>query len=246
MHRVYGTYPFQVTPILCNGVQEGCSKSLAVVSNVLFYKSPDGICTYTGSYPSLLALPFGNERYYGVVAAGTETKYYFSASGYNGRVLFVYDTQTNLLTKEDDPNISEMITYDSEVYALISMSEQYEYQGGIICLSNEKVKNGAENSVVPWYGVFGAISITLPQQKYVTGLDVRMSMAADGKATIYFEYDSSGIWERVHEVQAESLKTYNIPLRVKRCDHVRMKMEGTGNVIVYSITKTLEKGSELS
>lgn len=243
LHRVYGTFPFQVTPLQVNGVQDGCGKSLAVVNNILFYKSHDGICTYNGSYPSLLSLPFGGVKYSNVIGAGTETKYYFSGSNGDTNELFVYDTTTGLLHKEDNPSIVEMCAYDSEVFAMISLAGQYEYQSGIICLSNANTISGTADSTIPWFGETGIIGLNLPEQKYVTTLDIRMRLGEGAKIAIYFEYDSSGDWEEVYETEGGNLRTFNIPLRVKRCDHMRMRMEGEGDILVYTITKTIEGGS---
>jgi hypothetical protein len=34
-------------------------------------------------------------------------------------------------------------------------------------------------------------------------------------------------------------------MRIRRCDHFRMKLEGTGDCRVYAITKIMEEGSML-
>ena len=46
LHKVYGQIPanFQVQTNMCRGVQKGCEKSLAIVDEVLYYKSFSGIC----------------------------------------------------------------------------------------------------------------------------------------------------------------------------------------------------------
>ena len=53
MHKIYGNYPanFQVQTTACRGVEKGSDKSLAIVNEVLYYKSRSGICGYDGSLP---------------------------------------------------------------------------------------------------------------------------------------------------------------------------------------------------
>ena len=79
LHKVYGNYPanYQVQTTSCRGVQKGSEKSLAIVNEVLYYKSQNGICAYDGSLPNEISAEFGDERYSGAVAASHNNKYYF-------------------------------------------------------------------------------------------------------------------------------------------------------------------------
>ena len=244
MHRVYGNYPFQVTPYTCNGVQNGCDKSLAVVNNILFYKSQTGICTYSGSVPQILELPFGGINYNRCIAAGTQTKYYFAMSDSEGKTdLFVYDTKTGILHKEDYLGISEMCSYGTEVYALVSGSFDGLYQKGIVNLTNRFFKNTYLEDDVTWFAETGIIGLSLPDKKYVTGLDIRMTAEHGSMVTIDVEYDSSGSFERLYTINGNGTQSFDIPVRVKRCDHLRMRISGKGNAKIFSITKTIENGS---
>ena len=73
-----------------------------------------------------------------------------------------------------------------------------------------------------------------------------MSMEIGATLTIYAQYDSSGDWERVGEIAGTTTRSFNIPIRTKRCDHMRLRLEGTGVTKIYSITKTIEQGSDVS
>ena len=42
----------------------------------------------------------------------------------------------------------------------------------------------------------------------------------------------------------KNLRTFAFPVRPHRCDHFRLKLTGTGGAKIYSITKTLEQGSD--
>ena len=43
-----------------------------------------------------------------------------------------------------------------------------------------------------------------------------------------------------------SLRTYTIPVPPRRCDHLRYRISGTGDVKIYSIARTVETGSDVN
>ena len=40
-------------------------------------------------------------------------------------------------------------------------------------------------------------------------------------------------------------ETVLLPVRPRRCDHLRLRLEGEGELRLFSITRTLRKGSDL-
>ena len=68
--------------------------------------------------------------------------------------------------------------------------------------------------------------------------------ARDGPVKMGY-YDDSGQWESLCRVFGTELRSFRIPLRVRRCDHMRLRFQGTGGAKLYSLTKILEKGSDL-
>ncbi len=239
MHRVYGTFPFQVTPVVCNGVQKGSERSLAVVNNVLFYKSPTGICTYSGALPTLLELPFGGISYTDAFGAGTQTKYYLAMTGADKQVLFVYDTKNGLLHKENNQGIYQMVSYKDNIYATVANGDATY---SLVTVDGNGNYAPLEKQV-SWYAETGIIGLSLPDKKYITCLDIRMSLAVGSEVSISVQYDSAGDWEHIHTMTGNSMRSFNLPIRVKRCDHLRLRIAGKGDAKVYSITKTIEQGS---
>lgn len=41
-----------------------------------------------------------------------------------------------------------------------------------------------------------------------------------------------------------SLRAYDFPVRIRRCDHMELRLEGQGECEVYSIVKTYQMGSD--
>jgi hypothetical protein len=63
-------------------------------------------------------------------------------------------------------------------------------------------------------------------------------------ASVYARYDSQGGWEHLYTVRGTGLGSVTLPLRPRRCDHMQLRLEGTGEMKLYSITKTLEQGGD--
>ena len=107
--------------------------------------------------------------------------------------------------------------------------------------------SGEQNEAdVEWMVETGEIGITSPDMKYISRLTVRLSMDIGAEVRFYAQYDFMDEWDELYVLNATSLRSFSIPIRPKRCDHMRLRIEGVGNAKIYSITKTIEQGSELS
>lgn len=104
---------------------------------------------------------------------------------------------------------------------------------------------GKDNSMIQWMAETGIIGTDSPDRKYISRMDIRISMPVGSKVYVYIQYDSSGEWELLHTMVATSLKTFAIPVRPKRCDHLRLRIEGYGEAKIFSICKTITEGSDI-
>lgn len=238
VHKVYGNYPanFQIQTTACRGVQKGCEKSLAIVNETLLYKARSAVCAYDGSLPTEVSYALGNEAYGYAVGGAHGNKYYISMKDTLGESnLFVYDITKGMWHKEDDLQADSFCSCRGELYAISN--------GKIITMLGSGEK---DLSKVEWMVESGEIGISSPDMKYISRLTLRMSMDTDAEVGIYAQYDSNDEWECQCVLRSENLRSFSIPIRPKRCDHMRIRIEGVGGVKVYSITKTIEQGSELS
>ena len=64
------------------------------------------------------------------------------------------------------------------------------------------------------------------------------------------QYDSSGIWEEYglsrFAHNDDLLQTLTIPVLPRRCDHLRYRISGTGDVKIYSVARVEEIGSDVN
>ena len=236
MHKVYGNYPanYQIQTTACRGVQDGCSKSLAIVNEVLYYKSRTGVCAYDGSLPAEVSYALGNEVYSNAVACGHGNKYYISMQDILGKYhLFAYDTSKGMWHREDNTQVDLFCPCRGEVYFLS--------EGVIKTLFGSGTQ---DTTPVEWMAETGIIGAGNPDKKYVSRLTLRMAAEYGSRVDIYIDYDSEGVWNPVASLNGITLKTFAIPIRTRRCDHLRMRIVGKGEAKIFSIVKTIEQGSD--
>lgn len=61
----------------------------------------------------------------------------------------------------------------------------------------------------------------------------------------YIKYDSSDVWEHKFNMSGKGTRTYTVPVIPRRCDHFKYKIVGEGAAKIYSVTKTIEQGSDI-
>lgn len=238
LHKVYGNYPanFQIQTTACSGVQKDCEKSLAIVNTTLFYKGRSGVYAYDGSLPAEVSYALGNEVYSAAVGGAVGSKYYISMKDTQNRYnLFVFDVQKSMWHREDNLQVDAFCQCDGELFAIVNDK--------IITMLGSGKKDTAP---VEWMAETGDIGLSSPDTKYISRLTVRMSMEYGAEVRFFAQYDCEGGWEQLCTLTGEHLRSFSLPLRPRRCDHMRLRMEGSGTVKIYSITKTIEGGSELT
>lgn len=239
LHKVFGNYPanYQVQTTACRGVQKGCSDSLAIVNEVLYYKSRNAVCAYDGSLPTEMSSAFGDVSYSDAVACGHGNKYYISMKDISGEYnLFVYDASKRLWHKEDNTAVKTFCSCRNELYFIPKGSNDIKtmFGGGTV-----------DTDSVPWMAESGVIGTSSPDRKYVSRLNIRMSLDIGTRVHFYAQYDSCGEWVLLCTMNGTSLRSFTVPIRPKRCDHFRLRIVGEGDAKIYSITKTIEQGSDI-
>ena len=240
VHKVYGNYPanFQIQTTACRGVQKGSHRSMAIVNETLFYKSRSAVCAYDGSLPVEASFALGNTAYSDAVAGSHGNKYYISMKDETDVWhLFVYDTARGMWHREDNLRCECFCSFRGELYAIESASGKI-----ITMLGSGKQDTGR----VKWMVQTGLMGTDLPDKKYVSRLVLRMSLIPGTRVRLLVQYDSIGAWEHITTITGKSLRSFSIPIRPRRCDHLRLRIEGEGEARIYSITKTIEQGSDVS
>lgn len=244
LYRVYGAYPsaYRVEQTACRGVQAGAERSLQILNERLYYKARNGVCVYDGAYPTEISEVFGEVRYGGIVAAGAaDNKYYISMQSETDGAhhLFKFDAVLGAWFREDNTEAAEFAVEDGQLCWLTP-------EGDIAT-----VRGDAEEDVA-WRAETGTIFLQVRGSsgeahylRWITRLNMQLRMTLGSRVSVEIQYDSKDPWIHVATVKAISLRSFSLPIRPRRCDHFRLRISGKGDVALYSITKTLEEGSDL-
>ncbi len=257
-------HPITVSPIGAHrlgdiparGVQRRCHRSLAVVNETLFYKSIDGVMAYQGGMPASVSAALGDTQY-SYAAAGVYGKRYFISMkdsispkvGDGSYHLFCYDAEKGLWIREDATKATQFVVDGDDFLALFetdAISPEYTLA---------MVAGGTTNPAwvreepVTWSAETGIQHYEQPDKKYVLRYDIRLFMEKESRVQMFIEYDSSGKWEFAGNVSAgdvmrDSTGSCLVPVRPRRCDHLRLRLDGVGDVKILSIARVLIKGSD--
>ena len=235
IHKIYGTTPasFRLQTTQCPGVQLGSSRSLARIGQTLFYKSPEGVCAYDGAVPVEGSQSLGKTRYTRAAAGALGSRYYISMQETGGGYhLFVYDAPRGLWHREDSSEIHCFCPCRGDLF--------YVNQAGeIISVSGQ----GEQEGPFPWYLETGPLGGLSPDCKQLSRLSLKVELG--GRMALYVRYDRETAWLPLARIQATELKTFTLPVAVRRCDHLRLRLEGTGPMRLHALAKTMEWGSDV-
>ena len=232
IHRLYGSTPatfrLQTTP--CPGVQRGCSQSLARVGQMLYYKSPNGVCAYDGAVPVTVSQKLGVMPCTRAAAGALGDKYYicFHEEESTGQ-LWVYDTARGLWHREDDTRVRWFCTCRDDLFFVNGAGQIISVMG-----------RGQPEEEISWMLETGMLGTLTPDSKTLTRLNLRLEL--EQQAKVWVQYDGDDFWTPVATVYGSAGQCFNLPVAVRRCDRLRLRLEGTGFMRLSCITKTMERG----
>ena len=238
----------RVTQISVQGVRSGSSKSLCIIQNKLYYHSTTGVLEYQGGLTGKISSALGDGYFIDAVSAAKNNKLYIAMYDMDGdhyQHLYVYDTLKGLWSKQKTPaDIKYMASFigeneericafsSSTLHLLDGVSyaavDSWSFESGIFTYnSGSKYKSSYNGG-----------------HRYITRFDIRLKMELGAECEMYIEYDSSGTWEFAGRIKVRNTDSFMIPIRPRRCDHLRIKLKGSGDVKIYSITRNLAMGSD--
>ena len=246
IHRIFGNKPsnFEVNEIQYSGVKSGCSKSLAVVNGALYYLSVNGVMEYTGGYPEVISQKLGNtDMYSDATGCGFGDKYYLSMKDTSGTYkLFVFDTRKRLWHIEDNTRMKFATYYNDDMFFIDASDDLYSVKG----------ETGTKEDLLEWECISGIYGTETPDGKYVGKIQMMIDInygnvfpyEEESTFNLDIEYNSEGIWNNLMSLRSESLRSYNIPVPIRRCDHFRIKIYGKGDFMLYNMMLELFEGGD--
>ena len=238
IHKLYGSKPsdYQMSSVRCRGVAAKAAGSLCVIAETLYYLSPDGVMAWSGSLPAKVsgALDTGKLTAADWAMGGQlDARYYLylhrRADGDGSGRLLVYDTEKGLW-HEESPAGTEMVSTGQQLYL---------WDGGALwAAGSDRETEGEEEANLRFEAVTGDIGMSVPDDKYISRVTLRLDALAHTVVTVAVSYDG-GAWETVGSCAVtQERQRVNLPFVPRRHDLMRLKFSGTGQMTLRSMAFT--------
>lgn len=227
--RVYGSAPSSFSTAVYNyrGVAKGSHKSLAICDEVLYYLSTDGVMAYNGSVPQKVSDALGNDHYRDGVAGSIGSKYYLSCADNADNVhLFVFNARYGVWHREDDLRAEQFLRHKTKLYILT--------EGRVITAAGE----GEE---IEFKAVTGEWGLSNPYRKHFGCFIIRAIVPLEAELTVYSSHEGSP-WKTEAIFLGEGMEVLTCRIVPRKCDRIRLKFEGRGQVKLLSVYREIVGG----
>ena len=140
-----------------------------------------------------------------------------------------------MIHKEDNTRVDDFCSCDGELYYVDNADKFIKTMFGSGNIDSKKVK---------WMAETGVLGTGYIGNKYISKLNIRMSLELNTRVEFFIQYDSGTTWDFLFRVEGTSLQSFTVPIKPRRCDHFKLRIEGEGDAKIYSITKTISEGSD--
>lgn len=250
IHRVSGSAPssFSIQTTMARGVQRGCWRSLQVVSENIYYKARDAVMMYDGNMPTPVSEQLGGILYSDARAGMLGTKYYISMKDRNNNWrLFNYDTKYGTWYREDNTKALGFGAVDSELFFIDEDANTLVSVRGSV---------GDAEPDFDWAAEFGLTGVNyisggtgdsparIRNAKYISMFKIRMYLDPDAWMKLWIKYNEDALYTLMGERSGSEMRTFVLPVIPKRCDHMRFKITGHGDMKLYDLSRIAEVGGD--
>ncbi len=233
IHRLFGNKPanYQTDTMECHALEKGSSKSLAIINDVVFYKSRVGIMAYSGGTPTLISDNLGTGKYENAIA-GTDRFKYFVSLLHDGKPEFlVYDTNRLLWHKEDDLRVRSFAYHEGKLLYIAEDNYIYEIDSDKPAATND----------IKWMAQFGPFDEFIENKKVYSKFKLRVKLDDLSELVVMISVDD-GKWELVERIGTEKARSITIPIVPRRCNRFAIRMDGKGYCKVESLVRVYRQG----
>ena len=250
LHKIYGNAPsnYQVQTTNCRGVQKESERAMAIIDEKLYYLSETDICVYDGSLPVKISDALGTRKWsWGTFGA-------VRGMLWAGLVDCTDDNEDNWLYRvfsfDTKKGIWQEHTFGETDVAIARFAE-FPHYGGACVNYNGKLYQMADVDTEDWNREDMKWRLVTPRMLYgddkntmkLLKVTLRMRIETGAWVKAYVEYDDEGVWNEQREFRASKLGTYILPIFVRKCDHLRVKLEGKGRMALFSINQVYTEGA---
>lgn len=229
--KLYGTKPsnFQLTTYPYRGVAKGCSDTLTIVNETLYYAAGNAIMRYDGAVPESISDKLGAIENTAGSAGFYRDKLYMSLKDGDGVYqLYVYDTRYQYFYREDSTVFKYAVHGDGTLYYIDESNN----------LRSIEDKAGTER--VEWYAVSGRQTDGSMNRKRISRLQMMIDAPEETLFEIYVSYDGSPMWERVYTKRDHARTSEEISITPRKCNYFTYKIKGIGSFKLLGLSKTVQ------
>ena len=107
------------------------------------------------------------------------------------------------------------------------------------------ITEGETEDDFEWYLVSGDIGYSINSKKYISRIGIRIKPGTGTVVNVDAQYDSSGKFTRLFTLRSSSDSAVTLPVIPVRCDHVKIRLSGTGEFSLLGAFADFEEGSEI-
>lgn len=238
-YKVFGDIPsqFRTSKLDCVGVRPGAAQSLAIVDGVLFYLARDGIMADNGATPRRISDALGVRSWGTGVSGGCGDTFAICLTQGTASEIFLYDVARGLWLRDSARRVYGFAESGGQLYA-IDLTK-------LICFGvPESITGWTQESAVESLAETNDFTLAEPNSKRVHRVQMRLETELDTVLRILIQYDSDGIWREIAEMIGTGEKgCIRLPVRLRRCDHFRLRFEGVGGWTLHSLAMETKTGS---
>ena len=224
----------QVVTTALDGVAPGCTQSLQAVDGVLYYLSAAGIMAYDGSLPVCVSRELKPGRCTAAAAGRAGSRYYLSCRTDQGDHLLVYDTVRSFWHREDDCFWRCACAGVDELYFADESGDLFTVGGTV----------GQPEPVTHWMAETGLLGLESPDHLHAGRLDLRLQLPRGGLLRVWARYDDEPDWTQCACVTGTDRPIMTLPIRLRRCAQLRLRLEGDGPATLFSLTRCFTPSPE--
>lgn len=237
VHKIFGEKPsnFQMQTTVCDGVRSGCADTLLAINGSLYYMSLSGLQAFE-SLPTPVGKALGPNNYVTGCAGEYEGKYYLSVKDdFGDWGLYVMDTERGVWHREDESHAIGFAKRQDEIYMLRADGKVYALQGTA----------GEPEGPIDWWAESAAMGYELSNHKYISRFVIRLKLTGNAWCSLKIQYDGDGEWHQKGSMAGQGkTRTYVLPVVPRRCDAMKIRLEGQGDVQIYTISRIIEAGAD--
>lgn len=223
-YKLYGTRPsnFQLVETLCGGVSKDSAGSVISTVNGIFYRNSEGVYISYGGAARCISQKLEGIAMKNAVAGCDNHRYFIAGDGENGRRLYVYDIEKDLWSIFGETTAKDFCYCNGALHIATDK--------GLLKLTNE-----ADNEC-EWYFTLCQTDENYHRAKSYNKLYITLTLEEKSWVCVEIEADG-GLMEKVFYLRGEKRRNVKIPISIKKCHEMKIKISGKGKSVIESIVR---------